>query len=459
MALKKSEISAYAFYTVALTLFTSVSMSYTNIYMTDHLLYSAALMGTTLLVGRIVDFIIGLLAGGIIGKSNLKWGKYRSWTMICRFTAFAGTVLLFTNTSSLPTAAKVAITILGYILMHGSMDFLQPAQFGILSSIAGADLQARNTLSIRGAQAMAVSSIIASATVIPLINFFTPFVGAANAYTVVAVLYGLIFLFGATFLIKAAAPYDQPQKGNANTQAPTPTVSQMFKSVVTNNQLLVYLSSSSLMYIGMMLMQSSMAYYFTYVLGDFLLMSVSMTATTSFAVVASIIGPKIGVKLGKKNAMVVGLLINTASLLSITFLAKESLIIYIILSCINSLGMYTFTGFGPNYVIDAGEYHYYKTGVDNRALAMGMMNMPIKIGFIIGGTLAGYALQAIGYTAGMTVTPEFVSKFMWVFTGIPSAFYLLGAIIMFLGYKITDEDAAMYAKANAERMAKAIQQA
>jgi len=39
---------------------------------------------------------------------------------------------------------------------------------------------------------------------------------------------------------------------------------------------------------------------------------------------------------------------------------------------------------------------------------------------------------------------------MWVFTGIPSAFYLAGTVIMFLGYKITDEDAAMYAKANAE---------
>ncbi len=171
--------------------------------------------------------------------------------------------------------------------------------------------------------------------------------------------------------------------GNTATQAPTPTVSQMFKSVITNNQLLVYLSSSSLMYIGMMLMQGSMAYYFTYVLGDFLLMSVSMTATTAFAVVASIIGPKIGVRLGKKNAMVLGLLINTTCLLAITFLARESLIIYIIISCINSLGMYVFTGFGPNYVIDAGEYHYYKTGVDNRAIAMGMMNMPIKIGYIL----------------------------------------------------------------------------
>jgi len=457
MALKKSAVTAYAFYTVALTLFSTVSMSYTNIYMTDYLLYSAALMGTTLLVGRIIDFIIGLLAGGIIEKSKLKWGKYRSWTLICQFTAFAGTTLLFTNTSSLPTGAKVAVTIVAYILMHGSMDFLQPAQFGALSVLAGADMEARNLLSIRSAQAMAVASIVASASIIPMINFFTPIVGGANAYTVVAVLFGVLFIIGASYLAKTTAPYDLPQTGEASSHAPTPTIGQMFKSVVTNNQLLVYLLSSSLMYIGMMLMQGAMAYYFTYVLGDFLLMSVAMTATTAFAVVASVIGPKIGIKLGKKNAMVVGLLINTACLLAITFFARESLIIYIIISCINSLGMYVFSGFGPNYVIDAGEYHYYKTGIDNRALAMGLMNMPIKIGFMIGGTLAGYALQAIGYTAGMTVTSEFISKFMWIFTGIPSAFYLAGAIIMFLGYKITDEDAAMYAKANAERMAKMAQ--
>jgi len=93
-------------------------------------------------------------------------------------------------------------------------------------------------------------------------------------------------------------------------------------------------------------MQGAMAYYFTYVLGDFLLMSVSMTATTAFAVVASIIGPKIGVKLGKKNAMVVGMLVNTLSLLAITFFARESLIIYIVFSCLNQLGMYFFMGLG-----------------------------------------------------------------------------------------------------------------
>ena len=114
--------------------------------------------------------------------------------------------------------------------------------------------------------------------------------------------------------------------------------------------------------------------------------------------------------------------------------------------------MYFFLGFGPNYAIDAGEYYYYKTGKDNRAIAINMYSIPIKIGFIVGGTLTGYALDAIGYTAGITPTPEFISKLMWVFSGIPAIFSLIGAIIMQAGYRITDEDAARYAKANAEKM-------
>lgn len=448
--LKKSEINAFAFYGFAATMFSTVSMSYTNIYMTDYLFYSAALMGTTLLFGRIVDFIIALMAGGIIEKSKLKWGKYRSWVKVCRFTLFAGTVLLFTNTSTLPSGSKVAITITAYILLHGSMDFLTTSQFGILSQMAGTDLQARNTLSIKNGQARAVAGIVAAATIIPLINFFTPMAGGANAYTVVAVLFGILYLIGARVLIKVSTPYDTPYSSSSISKVPTPTVKEMFDSVVKNDQLLVFLTSYSLYFIGFMLHQGAMAYYFTYVLGDFLLMSVALTATTAFAVVGSIVGPKIGVKIGKKNSMVVGLLVITVGYLLMTFLAKDSLVIYITFACVNSLGMYLFTGFGPNYAIDTGEYYFYKTGIDNRTIAINMNNIPIKIGFMIGGTLAGYGLEIIGYTAGITATAEFISKFMWVFSGAPAIFTLLGAIVMFIGYNITDEDALMYAKANAK---------
>ena len=83
--LGKKEIYSYTLYGFTMAVFSAMSMNYTNIFLTDYLLYSASLMGTTLLVGRIVDLIVALMAGGIIEKSRLKWGKYRSWTMICRF--------------------------------------------------------------------------------------------------------------------------------------------------------------------------------------------------------------------------------------------------------------------------------------------------------------------------------------------------------------------------------------
>lgn len=450
--LGKKEIYSYTLYGFTMAVFSAMSMNYTNIFLTDYLLYSASLMGTTLLVGRIVDLIVALMAGGIIEKSRLKWGKYRSWTMICRFTAFIGCTLLFTNISTLPTGLKVSATITAYILLHGSLAFLQTSQSGILSLMAGADIEARNILAARNAQAMALANIVASATIIPLINYFTPIFGAAGAYTAVAILLGLVFFLGATILSKAAKPHDTPHFKNAGLEMTTPTIKEMVMSVVNNDQLLIYLASLSLYFTAFVMNHGAMAYYFTYALGDFLLMSLALTVTTSFAVVSSIISPKIGAKIGKDKAMVVGLLIYSATFFGMTFLAKESLIVYIIFACLGMAGMYFFLGFGPNYAIDAGEYYYYKTGKDNRAIAINMYSIPIKIGFIVGGTLTGYALDAIGYTAGITPIPEFISKLMWVFSGIPAIFSLIGAIIMQAGYRITDEDAARYAKANAEKM-------
>ena len=448
--LEKSKINAYVFYSVAVSVANVIPLGYINIFMTENLLYSAALMGTVLLAARLIDLVVALISGGIIEKSRLKWGKFRSWIILLRFVVFGGCVIQFSDTSMLPTGTKVIITILGYIMLHCSMAFLQTAQFGILSAMAGSDMEDRNTLSIRSGQAMAAAMILTSAVTLPFIQFLTPIVGNSNAYLISATIYAGVFVIGATVLAKASAPYDPPRLKTENSDVKTASVKEMIQSVIVNKQLLVYISSSSLFYIGMMLFQGLAAYYFMYVLGNFLLMSVSMTATTVFSLAASIIGPKIGMKLGKKNAMVTGLFVYAAGSIGIALFARSSLVIFIALSCVNSLGMYIFTGFGPNYVIDTGEYGFYKTRKDNRAVALGMMNMPMKVGMMIGGSLAGYGLQIIGYTAGMVSTTEFAVKFMWLLGGVPAIFYAGAAIIMMLGYRITDEDAAIYAKFNAE---------
>jgi GPH family glycoside/pentoside/hexuronide:cation symporter len=87
--------------------------------------------------------------------------------------------------------------------------------------------------------------------------------------------------------------------------------------------------------------------------------------------------------------------------------------------------MYMFSSFSVIYMLDAGEYGFYKTGKDNRTVGMSMMNIPMKIGMAVGGAVGGFGLASIGFSTGMTVTASFISNFMWLLGGIPAAFYLL----------------------------------
>jgi Na+/melibiose symporter-like transporter len=88
---------------------------------------------------------------------------------------------------------------------------------------------------------------------------------------------------------------------------------------------------------------------------------------------------------------------------------------------------------------------------------MGLGSPPVKIALIVGGALGGYILHAIGYRPGMGMPggpvfpPNFNQSFMMLLGGIPAVFSLLGLVIFSIGWKITDEEAARYAKENMER--------
>lgn len=449
--LTQAEINKYAFYTITSGIGIAVPTSYATIFFTDHLMISAGVVATLLLVARIVDFAVSLTAGAVVQKSNLKWGKYRSWLLILRWVILLGCIFQFANTSSLPLPVRLIVVTLGYFMLHFSMNFVSLSQFGILASMAGTSMVDRNRLAARSAQAGTLGRIFTSASIIPIITFLTPHLGS-NAYLAVAAPFALVYVLGVGIIAKAAEPYDNSETSQQS-RGPAVTAKDMIDSVVTNKQLLVVVLTNTLSGIGGQASMGIAAYYFMYVLGNFTLMALSMTISTVFGFFAALVGPTIGRKFGKKRAMVAGMLLNAVVSLGITFFAGYSVVIYIALTCLRSIAMYTYMCFGQNYVLDAAEYGYYQTGKDSRTVAMSMNNIPIKIGFALGGALGTFGLSLIGYQAGMTATPEFIKSFMWIFGGIPAVLYLAASMTMHFGYKITDEDAAFYAKENAARRA------
>ncbi len=451
--LTSKEINLYSLYGFTTMIGIIVPMNYIMIFMTDHLLIEAALVGSILGIARIIDFVIGFTAGGIIEKVHMKWGKYRSWVVVMRWVVWAGCTLMFVNTSTLPLGIKAVISIIGYLGLHGSMDFLAVSQYGILAQMAGPSIDDRNRLSIKNGQYFAAGNIAVSLAALPAILFLTYYVGPATAYLLVSSAFAAVFVIGSTILLKVSKPYDTEEMRKLAPGAPKITAGDMIKSIFTNGQLLVIILTQIIYTTGMMGMSMIMAYYFMYVLGNYALMTVGMTATTIFALFGSVLGPKIGLKLGRKKAIVVGLFCAAVSSTCMIFFGKISLVVYIIISCVTSFATYLYMGFGINYILDAGEYGFYKTGKDNRAVAMSMSNMPMKIALALGGVIAGFGLSAIGYVPGATQSATFMNNFMYLFGGIPAICYLVGSLVMLLGYKITEEDALKYASENAARVA------
>ena len=337
--LPRADIFNYAFYMASEMLFLMMPMTFMNIFFTDNLLISAALVGTVVGIARVLDIIAGLLSGGIIQKTREKGIYYSKWITATRWLIGCGVILMFADTSSMSLAVKLVIVFIAYCMINLSMNFIQTSQFNVLAVMGGISLEKRNKLAFRGTQGVTIATLIFSLTGIPLIEkVLTPAIGRNYAYLVMAIVCVVPYMIGCHFLARSARKYEETSPVSFG---PGIKVIDMIKSVFTNDQLLILILVMSSSYIAQYTIMTVAVHYFTYVLGDVMLMTYSMTAGTLVAIAGAFIGPKIGVMLGKKHAMVVGLLGQCLALVLIYFFARTSVIAYIVLYSFFFLTMYT----------------------------------------------------------------------------------------------------------------------
>jgi GPH family glycoside/pentoside/hexuronide:cation symporter len=421
MALKNSEVVKFSLYGPLGGIGITMAMSYFTAFQTEGLGWTAALATTVLLIPRVIDFIGGVICGSVIAKTNFKWGKYRSWLLIGAWAAWAGVILMFFNTKALPMPAQVVISGLGYTLQNFPMNFIQTAMWGLMMMMGGASMDDRIKLSVTTTRLGTLGTLVSSACLVPALAALTKVFGAnpdnpnwyhPNAYMTLAIITSTLLLVGCFSMASAAKNYDKPAPVGGP-GGPSLGFGDIVRGVFSNDQLLVYTLTYTVICISMYAVMPLGIFYYMYVLGNMMLMPVGMTIITVVGVAASMIGPVIGKKVGKKRALQMGLSISIIDSVLIALLAGNTnplaggiqmgFVIYVGFSIISSIASYIWIGFGGNYFVDAGEYGYWKSGNDNRAVAMGVGSVPMKIALIVGGAFGGYALHDIGYRPGMGV--------------------------------------------------------
>lgn len=431
-----------------LTLSIMVGFMYLNTFATEVLKIPAATLATALLVAKTLDFCVSMVCGVIIEKVKIgKKGKNQSWLLLGRWILAVTIMLEVANTSAAPMVVRVAVMSVSYTVLNCLMNIIQTAYYGVLAVVAGPNPANRNAMTINMIRQNTVIMLICA--FIPTLVTVLPF-GSWN-YFVVAVVFMLPMPIALGKIAKLADGKDLPV-GEGPAGAPQTSIKDMLDSLVKNPQLMILFLAFTILQIGTYMYQANYTYYFIYVVGDFTKLTVATLTASLVGVVAAMFMPKIGAKIGKKWACVIGFAIFGLGMIGVYFTGTISWVWYIIFMSLGTCGTYIYSSFSVTMYLDCGEWYLNKTGKDMRTIAIGLASPPMKIGMAVGGTIGLYLLGATGYVAGFTPDSVWVNKFMLICWIVPACIYLAAALIMALFYKISDADAAKYAQENAAKM-------
>ena len=201
-----------------------------------------------------------------------------------------------------------------------------------------------------------------------------------------------------------------------------------------------YILSNLFYNMSIFAMNASLAYFFTYVLGNLALLSVVSVVQLVALLPATILVGKLIRRFGKKNTYVAGLLIIGLFPL-IRLINVTNIPLLMIATAV--------TGFASglcmplSYGIQADNTDYIELDMGQRAegAISSLSSFVTKCAMGIGGAIPGYMLAAVHFDAAAATQPDAVrTVIIMCAIVVPAIGSLLGALVMKFGYPLDKAD-------------------
>jgi Na+/melibiose symporter-like transporter len=442
----------YFLATIFQTLGGTVSGGYLIFYMTERMDITLVVVGSIMVVARVIDMIMSFAAGVLVQKLHLKLGQFRTWLLVGPIVVAIGSTLCFFN-APLPEMGKAAIVLVGYVMYGSAMSFIQLSRNGLLAKISGPNMNHRMTISARIIQGQNAGTIIGSMSILPAILFINA--KGADGYAIMQIIMaaiGMLFQLPLFFFTKEFDSGEKPASDAV--AAATISIGAMISSVIKNGQLLILLFADILRWAAVMATYSLPAYFFTYIVKDMNKLTIALTIQSVLGFLASLVMPAAAKRTGKKGAAIIAGLVSAIAFLELAVFGLNGTIAYIVAFSVFIIAQALIDSCGVNLYLDCGEYQFYRTGKDARTFHMTMYGIGFKTGSIISSIIVTVLLSASGYQAGIMpgeqATVANIPLMAILFGAIPAALNLLYMLLM-LCYGITEEKSREYATANHER--------
>ena len=412
-------------------------------FYTDVMGVSAAVIGTIMMLARIVDAFTDVAMGRICDRSKLTPnGKFKPWILrMCIPVAIASFLMYQSGLAHLPNGLKIAYLAITYILWGSFCYTGINIPYGSMASAISAEPGDRQSLStFRTMGGMLAGMVIG--ILLPLIAYEKitladgtikeTLIGsrvtlAAGIFSVLAIgCYLLCYK-----LITERVVVESATKDNA------PSVGEMLKSAFKNRALISIIAASVVMLLAQLTMQNMAAYIYP----DYYNSAAAQSASTLLMMVgmiaAAIFAKPLATKFGKAEVSVVSNVFAAGVMVIIWVIRPDNVWVYCGLQMLCWLGLGVFSMVSWALITDVIDYSELKNGIREDGSVYAMYSFARKLGQALAAGLSGWLLTGIGYNseaaaAGLKQTESVLSGIFNISTLIPAVgFGLLAAVLWF----------------------------
>lgn len=408
--------------------------TYLTIYYTDIVGLAPAAVSMIMLAARLWDAVNDPMMGAVAERTQTKYGRFRP------YIAFGAPILavfgILTFTSPLGNGTAGVIWAAVTYIIAGMAYTVVGIPYASLVSVMTTDSGERNELNAYRSAGMYIGMIIVNFCSSGLMLAFSGGSETAtkNGYFVTAVIYSVVAV--PLFLIVFKNSKEIVQPSGDMKKVP---ISVTMKNVVENKYLMLISLIMLCQMTGYMGRIAVTSYYVIYCMGSFTMIGIIMGVPCAVGVIGALLSAPIVKKLGKKNALMLGMAIQGAALLIVYFAPFDNLTAIMLGHVIYGIASFA-APIMLSMVADSVDYQDFKTGVRTDGTAYATYGLASKAGNAIGAAVGVMLLSAFGYVANQQQTARAMSGINMVVNFLPACCFFAGALIC-LFWNLSDADA------------------
>ncbi|MDT2410178.1 MFS transporter [Enterococcus avium] len=407
--------------------------TYLTVFYTDIVGLAPVAVSMIMLIARLWDGINDPMMGMIAERTRSKLGRFRPYIAFGSPFLALFSVLTFTGPFGNGTAGIIWAAVI-YIIA-GMIYTLVNIPYGALAAVMSEDANERNQLNAWRSVGMNVGMIIVNSLSSFIMLAFSDGsqVATGRGYFMTALIYAVISipLFFAVFATSREVV--QPMR-NEN-KVPFRTT---IKNVIGNKYLMIVFLIMILQMTAFMGRIAVTTFYVIYCLGAFTLIALLMTIPSIGGALCSLAIVPLVKRFGKRNVLMVSLILQGIGLLVVCFADFDNLPMIIAGHVIFGLFNMGFP-ISLSLVADSVDYQELKSGVRTDGTAYATYGLATKIGNAIGASVGIMLLHSFGYRANMEQSMATKNGINLVVNLIPAILFFAAALACLL-WNLSDKD-------------------